>query len=77
MISNVTLVLGVQQSVQLYIYNIYIYNIIFQILFPFRGFPGGSEVKASACNVGDLGSIPGSGSRVPCAVQEILFGYLF
>ena len=26
-----------------------------------RDFPGGSEVKASACNVGDLGSIPGSG----------------
>ena len=25
------------------------------------GFPGGSEVKASACNIGDLGSIPGSG----------------
>ena len=24
-------------------------------------FPGGSEVKASACRVGDLGSIPGSG----------------
>ena len=24
-------------------------------------FPGGSEVKASACNMGDLGSIPGSG----------------
>ena len=24
-------------------------------------FPGGSEVKAFACNVGDLGSIPGSG----------------
>ena len=24
-------------------------------------FPGGTEVKASACNVGDLGSIPGSG----------------
>ena len=24
------------------------------------GFPGGSEVKVSACNVGDLGSIPGS-----------------
>ena len=23
--------------------------------------PGGAEVKASACNVGDLGSIPGSG----------------
>ena len=25
------------------------------------GFPGGSEVKAAACSVGDLGSIPGSG----------------
>ena len=25
------------------------------------GFPGGSEVKVSACNAGDLGSIPGSG----------------
>ena len=26
-----------------------------------EGFPGGSEVKAPACNAGDLGSIPGSG----------------
>ena len=26
-----------------------------------KGFPGGSEVKASACNVGDPDSIPGSG----------------
>ena len=26
------------------------------------GFPGGSKVKASAWNVGDLGSIPGSGT---------------
>ena len=28
------------------------------------GFPGGSEVKVSACNAGDLGLIPGSG-RLP------------
>ena len=28
---------------------------------PGRAFPGGSEVKASAYNVGDLGSIPASG----------------
>ena len=28
------------------------------------GFPGGSEVKASACSAGDLGLIPGSG-RTP------------
>ena len=26
-----------------------------------KGFPGGSAVKASAWNAGDLGSIPGSG----------------
>ena len=26
---------------------------------PFTTFPGGSEVKASACNAGDLGLIPG------------------
>ena len=26
-----------------------------------RDFPGGSDCKASACNVGDLGLIPGSG----------------
>ena len=26
-----------------------------------RGFPGGSEVKATACNAGDLGWIPGLG----------------
>ena len=26
-----------------------------------KGFPGGSEFKASACNAEDLGSIPGSG----------------
>ena len=28
---------------------------------PKKGFPAGAEVKASACNVGDLASIPGSG----------------
>ena len=26
-----------------------------------EGFPGGSDVKVSASNAGDLGSIPGSG----------------
>ena len=30
-------------------------------LFLIKGFPGGSEVKASASNTGDLGSIPGLG----------------
>ena len=27
-----------------------------------KGFPGGSDGKASACNAGDLGSIPALGS---------------
>ena len=27
----------------------------------YKGFPGGSEVQASASNMGDPGSIPGSG----------------
>ena len=30
-------------------------------LFERGGFPGGSEVKVSVCNAGDLGLIPGSG----------------
>ena len=33
------------------------------------GFPGGSEGKASACNTGDLRSIPGSG-RSPGEVNS-------
>ena len=35
--------------------------LIFFAYFSRLGFPGGSEVKASACNAGDLGSIPGWG----------------
>ena len=34
---------------------------LFLVLGMVWGFPGGSEVEASACNVGDLGSVPGSG----------------
>ena len=35
----------------------------------FKGFPVGTEVKASACNVGDLGSIPGSGQVLQQQLQ--------
>ena len=35
--------------------NLYFYNNLS------KGFPGGSEVKASASNTGDPGSIPASG----------------
>ena len=42
------------------------YLILFSISFPVPisslGFPHGSDSKESACNAGDLGSIPGSGS---------------
>ena len=36
-------------------------SIFFPVLCMPKGFPGGSEVKASASNAGDPGSIPGSG----------------
>ena len=51
-------------------YNVYVYVHIYtyvsllayMCMFIINvGFPGGSEVKASACNVGDPGSIPGLG----------------
>ena len=41
--------------------NIYMYIYIYIYIYIYMGFPGDSEGKASACNVGDLGSIPGSG----------------
>ena len=39
------------------------------------GFPGGSEVKVSACNTGDPRSIPGSG-RTPGEGNGSMFQYL-
>ena len=38
------------------------------------GFPGSSDGKASACNAGDLGSIPGSG-RSPGKGNDNLLQY--
>ena len=40
--------------------EIFNYNLFKNFLIPFL-FPGGSDCKASAYDVGDLGSIPGSG----------------
>ena len=34
---------------------------LYMSVFRLLGFPGGSDGKESACNVGDLGSVPGSG----------------
>ena len=42
--------------------NLSLYILLFDSCYKlYRGFPGGSEVKASACNAGDLGSISASG----------------
>ena len=35
--------------------------VVLYILIILKGFPGGSDGKESACNTGDLGSIPGLG----------------
>ena len=40
---------------------VYIYIYIHTHIYIYTHFPGGSDGKTSACNVGDLGSIPGSG----------------
>ena len=39
--------------------HIFQINSLLVASFAIRGFPGGSDGKASACNVGDWGSIPG------------------
>ena len=39
----------------------YVYIPLTLILYFSMGLPGGSDGKVSACNAGDLGSIPGSG----------------
>ena len=56
--NNVAVNIHVHVSMQMYFYL----NPFSGIWTPtYQGFPGGSEVKASARNAGDLGSIPGLG----------------
>jgi len=47
-------IFGIALHIYIYMSAVYfhLFNIIISILH--LGFPGGSEVKASACNVGDL-----------------------
>ena len=45
----------------LYLNNLDHLHLIWLLLWLCLGFPGGSEVKASACNAGDMGLIPGLG----------------
>ena len=36
-----------------------------------RGFPGGPVVKNPPCNVGDMGLIPGLGTKIAHAVEQL------
>ena len=36
----------------------------------FKDFPGGPGLKNSLCNAGDVGSIPGQGTKIPHATQQ-------
>ena len=38
---------------------------------PRRDFPGGPVVKNLPCNPGDVGSIPGQGTKIPHAVEQL------
>ena len=52
-------------------------NLIELVSSQVRGFPGGSDGKESACNVGDLGSIPGLGrSSGGGHVKPLQYSYL-
>ena len=42
-------------------YPIHMCRVVYRIPLSFLVFPGDSDGKESACNAGDLGSIPGSG----------------
>ena len=56
---------------------IYIYTHTFiNCMFDLWGFPGGSDGKESACNAGDLGSVPGGGHGNPlqCLAWRIPMG---
>ena len=34
-------------------------------------FPGGPVIKNMPCNKGDVGSIPGQGTKIPRAVEQL------
>ena len=36
-----------------------------------RDFPGGPVVKNAPCNAGDMGSIPGQGTKIPHAERQL------
>ena len=36
-----------------------------------KDFPGGPVVKNPPCNAGDAGSIPGQGTKIPYAAEQL------
>ena len=66
---------GKQQYIYIHSVHIQLFCVfIFSRVFNNLGFPGGSDGKESACNVGDLGSIPGMG-RFPGGGTDSLLQY--
>ena len=59
-ISSISFCFSFGVSISAYIAHPYL-PLEYLTLLLLQGFPGGSEVKESACSVEDLGSIPGSG----------------
>ena len=57
-VTHIILILAIQCSL-LHHFGLFVWSA--SLLSGFLGFPGGSEGKASACNAGDPGLIPGSG----------------
>ena len=49
------------QEYIVFVQSLQLVNVTLLFRLTHSGFPGGSEGKESACNVGDPGSIPGSG----------------
>ena len=43
-----------------------------------KDFPGGPVVKNLPCNAGDVGLIPGQGTEIPYATEQLsLYGHRF
>ena len=43
----------------------------YHILNKIQGFSGGPEVENLPCNAGDMSSIPGQGTKIPDAVEQL------
>ena len=50
----------------------YLYQVLEQVkAIGARDYPGGPVVKNPPCNAGDLGSVPGWGTKIPHAAEQL------